>query len=133
MATVDEVAGGGPPGRPAAAAGTLKIGGDLTVNRMGFGAMRLTGDGIWGQPKDPAEARQVLKRSLELGVNFIDTADAYGPNVDEELIAAALYPYPRGLVIATKGGHTRPGAEQWVPDGRPEHLRAACERRSEAL
>ena len=112
---------------PAAAAGTLKIGGDLTVNRMGFGAMRLTGDGIWGQPKDPAEARQVLKRSLELGVNFIDTADAYGPNVDEELIAATLYPYPRGLVIATKGGHTRPSAEQWVPDGRPEHLRAACE------
>jgi pyridoxine 4-dehydrogenase len=112
---------------PAAAAGTLVIGGDLTVNRMGFGAMRLTGDGIWGQPRDPAEARQVLRRALELGVNFIDTADAYGPNVDEELIAAALYPYPRGLVIATKGGHTRPSAEQWVPDGRPEHLRAACE------
>ncbi len=112
---------------PAAAAGTLTIGGDLTVNRMGFGAMRLTGEGIWGQPKDPAEARRVLKRSLELGVNFIDTADAYGPNVDEELIAAALYPYPRGLVIATKGGHTRPSAGQWVPDGHPEHLRAACE------
>ncbi len=112
---------------PAAAAGTLTIGGDLTVNRMGFGAMRLTGEGIWGQPKDPAEARRVLKRSLELGVNFIDTADAYGPNVDEELIAAALYPYPRGLVIATKGGHTRPSAGQWVPDWHPEHLRAACE------
>jgi aryl-alcohol dehydrogenase-like predicted oxidoreductase len=112
---------------PAAAAGTLTLGGDLTVNRMGFGAMRLTGEGIWGQPKDPAEARRVLKRSLELGVNFIDTADAYGPNVDEDLIAAALYPYPRGLVIATKGGHTRPSPGQWVPDGRPEHLRAACE------
>jgi aryl-alcohol dehydrogenase-like predicted oxidoreductase len=112
---------------PAAAAGTLTIGGDLTVNRMGFGAMRLTGEGIWGPPKDPAEARRVLKRSLELGVNFIDTADAYGPNVDEDLIAAALYPYPRGLVIATKGGHTRPSAGQWVPDGRPEHLRSACE------
>ena len=79
------------------------------------------------QPKDPAEARRVLKRALELGVNFIDTADAYGPNVDEDLIAAALYPYPRGLVIATKGGLTRPSAGQWVPDGRPEHLRAACE------
>jgi pyridoxine 4-dehydrogenase len=112
---------------PAAAAGTLTIGGDLNVNRMGFGAMRLTGDGIWGEPKDPAQARQVLHRAVELGVNFIDTADAYGPNVDEELIAATLYPYPRGLVIATKGGHTRPGPGQWVPDGRPEHLRAACE------
>jgi pyridoxine 4-dehydrogenase len=112
---------------PAAAAGTLTIGGDLIVNRMGFGAMRLTGDGIWGEPKDPAQARQVLRRAVELGVNFIDTADAYGPNVDEDLIAAALYPYPRGLVIATKGGHTRPGPGQWVPDGRPQHLRAACE------
>ncbi|HEY2807249.1 MAG TPA: aldo/keto reductase [Steroidobacteraceae bacterium] len=120
-------AASGAPTDPAAAAGTLTIGGDLTVNRMGFGAMRLTGEGIWGQPKDPAEARRVLKRSLELGVNFIDTADAYGPNVDEDLIAAALYPYPRGLVIATKGGHTRPSRGQWVPDGRPEHLRAACE------
>jgi pyridoxine 4-dehydrogenase len=113
--------------QPAAAAGTFTIGGDLTVNRMGFGAMRLTGDGIWGEPNDPAQARRVLQRALELGVNFIDTADAYGPNVDEELIAQALYPYPRGLVIATKGGHTRPGPGQWVPDGRPEHLRAACE------
>ncbi len=114
-------------GDPAAAAGTFTIGGDLTVNRMGFGAMRLTGDGIWGAARDPGEARAVLRRALELGVNFIDTADAYGPNVDEDLIAAALYPYPRGLVIATKGGLTRPGPNQWVPDGRPEHLRAACE------
>jgi aryl-alcohol dehydrogenase-like predicted oxidoreductase len=112
---------------PAAAAGTITIGGDLTVNRMGFGAMRLTGEGIWGEAKDPAEARRVLQKALELGVNFIDTADAYGPNVDEELIASTLYPYPRGLIIATKGGLTRPGPNNWVPDGRPEHLRAACE------
>ncbi len=112
---------------PAAAAGVFTIGGDLTVNRMGFGAMRLTGEGIWGEPKDPAQARAVLRRAVELGVNFIDTADAYGPNVSEEIIAAALYPYPRGLVIATKGGFTRPGPGQWVQDGRPEHLRTACE------
>ena len=111
----------------AAAAGTLTIGGDLTVNRMGFGAMRLTGEGIWGEPKDPAEARRVLRRAVDLGVNFIDTADAYGPEVNERLIAETLHPYPRGLVIATKGGQTRPSAAQWVPDGRPEHLRAACQ------
>src|SRR5512145_3040706 len=111
----------------AAAAGTLTIGGDLTVNRMGFGAMRLTGEGIWGEPKDPAEARRVLRRAVDLGVNFIDTADAYGPEVNERIIAETLHPYPRGLVIATKGGITRPSAAQWVPDGRPEHLRAACE------
>lgn len=111
----------------AAAAGTLSIGGDLTVNRLGFGAMRITGPGIWGEPKDPAEARTVLRRAVELGVNFIDTADAYGPRVSEQLIAAALYPYPPGLVIATKGGLTRPGADQWIADGRPEHLREACE------
>ena len=114
-------------GAPAAAAGTLTIGGDLTVNRMGFGAMRLTGEGIWGEPKDPVEARRVLRRAVDLGVNFIDTADAYGPEVNERTIAEALHPYPRGLVIATKGGITRPSAAQWVPDGRPEHLRAACE------
>ncbi len=114
-------------GAAAAAAGTLTIGGDLTVNRMGFGAMRLTGEGIWGEPKDPAEARRVLRRAVELGVNFIDTADAYGPEVNERLIAETLHPYPRGLVIATKGGQTRPSAGQWVPDGRPEHLREACE------
>src|SRR6516165_1376119 len=112
---------------PAAAAGTLTIGGDLVVNRMGFGAMRVTGPGIWGEPKDPAEARRVLRRAVELGVNFIDTADAYGPEVSERLIAESLAPYPRGVVIATKGGLLRPSAPQWVPDGRPEHLREACE------
>jgi pyridoxine 4-dehydrogenase len=111
----------------AAAAGTITIGSDLVVNRMGFGAMRITGPGIWGEPKDPAEARRVLRRALELGVNFIDTADAYGPEVSERLIAETLSPYPRGLVIATKGGLTRPGAGQWVPDGHPGHLREACE------
>ena len=112
---------------PAAAAGTLKIGGDLTVNRLGFGAMRITGQGIWGEPPDAAEARRVLRRAMELGVDFIDTADAYGPEVSERLIAEALHPYPRGLVIATKGGLTRPSAPEWVPDGRPQHLREACE------
>jgi len=114
-------------GAAAAGAGTLTIGGDLTVNRMGFGAMRLTGEDIWGEPRDPAEARRVLRRAVDLGVNFIDTADAYGPEVNERLIAETLHPYPRGLVIATKGGITRPGAAQWAPDGRPQHLRAACE------
>jgi len=112
---------------PAAAAGTLRIGGDLNVNRLGFGAMRITGQGIWGEPPDAAEARRVLRRAVELGVDFIDTADAYGPEVSERLIAEALHPYPRGLVIATKGGLTRPSAPEWVPDGRPQHLREACE------
>jgi aryl-alcohol dehydrogenase-like predicted oxidoreductase len=112
---------------PAAAAGTFTIGGDLIVNRMGFGAMRVTGPGIWGEPKDPAEARHLLRRAVELGVNFIDTADSYGPEVSERLIAESLSPYPRGLVIGTKGGLVRPAASQWVSDGRPEHLRAACE------
>ena len=111
----------------AAAAGTLTLGGDLVVNRMGFGAMRITGPGIWGEPKEPAEAHRVLRRAVELGVNFIDTADAYGPEVSERLIAEALQPYPRGLVIATKGGLVRPGPSEWVPDGRPAHLREACE------
>ena len=115
------------PNGPAAGAGTLAIGGDLTVNRLGFGAMRITGDGIWGEPADPKEAFAVLRRALELGTNFIDTADAYGPYVSEQLIREALYPYPRGLLIATKGGQVRPRREEWVPDGRPEHLRAACE------
>jgi pyridoxine 4-dehydrogenase len=114
-------------GTPAAAAGTFKIGGDLLVNRMGFGAMRITGPGIWGEPKDDAAARRVVRRAVDLGVNFIDTADAYGPEVSERLIAEALAPYPSGLVIATKGGLVRPSAGQWVPDGRPEHLREACE------
>ena len=107
---------------PAAAAGTITIGGDLTVNRMGFGAMRLTGKGIWGPPRDPEEAVRVLQRAVELGVNFIDTADSYGPYVAEELIARALHPYP-GLVIATKGGLERPGPDRWVPNGRPDYLR----------
>jgi pyridoxine 4-dehydrogenase len=111
----------------AAAAGTISIGGDLTVNRMGFGAMRITGDGIWGPPKDRERAKAALRKALELEVNFIDTADSYGPNVSEELIAEALYPYPDDLVIATKGGMLRPGPNRWEPDGRPEHLRQVCE------
>jgi pyridoxine 4-dehydrogenase len=110
---------------PAAAAGTLTLG-DLTVNRMGFGAMRLTGAGIWGPPRDRAEAIRVLQRAVELGVNFIDTADSYGPRVSEELIAEALHPYP-GVVIATKGGLERPGPDRWVENGRPEYLRRQLE------
>ncbi len=101
----------------------FKIGGDLAVNRLGFGAMRITGPGIWGWPKDRAEALKVLRRAVELGVNLIDTADAYGPETSELLIAEALHPYPKGLVIATKGGLTRPGPGQWVPNGRPEYLK----------
>ncbi len=112
---------------PAAAAGTVTIGGDLVVNRMGFGAMRITGPQIWGEPQDPREARLVLRRAVELGVNFIDTADAYGPEVSERLIAETLHPYPTGLVIATKGGLVRPRASDWDQDGRPQHLREACE------
>lgn len=111
---------------PAAAGGTIKVG-DFTVNRMGYGAMRLTGEGIWGPPDDPAAARLVLRRAYELGCNFIDTSDAYGPFVNEQMIAETLYPYPADLVIATKGGFTRSGPNKWTPDGRPEHLRAACE------
>src|SRR6266550_6723122 len=107
------------------ASSTWKLGGDLPVNRLGFGAMRLTGEGIWGWPADRDSALKVLHRAVELGVNLIDTADAYGPEVSELLIAEALYPYPKGLVIATKGGNTRPGPGQWVPDGRPEYL-AQC-------
>lgn len=97
----------------------------VSINRLGFGAMRLTGDGIWGEPEDPQEAKQVLKRALELGVNFIDTADAYGPDVSERLIAETLHPYPSNLVIATKGGLVRGGPGDWRPDGRPDHLREA--------
>lgn len=111
----------------AAASGTFQLGGDLTIYRLGFGAMRITGKGIWGEPADREECLAVLRRSLELGINLIDTADAYGPNVSEELIAEALYPYPDGLVIATKGGLVRSGPDQWSPDGRPEHLREALE------
>jgi aryl-alcohol dehydrogenase-like predicted oxidoreductase len=105
----------------------VTIGGDLTVNRMGYGAMRITGRGIWGEPRDAPEAKAVLRRAIDLGVDFIDTADSYGPNVSEQLIGDTLYPYPAGLVIATKGGQTRPGPNQWVPNGRPEHLRQALE------
>jgi aryl-alcohol dehydrogenase-like predicted oxidoreductase len=111
----------------AGSAGTIDIGGDLTVNRLGFGAMRVTGHGIWGEPASRDEAKAVLRRTLELGVNFIDTADSYGPDVSEELIAEALYPYPDDLVVATKGGLLRPGPGQWTADGRPEHLIEACE------
>src|SRR3982074_3354396 len=113
--------------RPAAASGTVVLGGELTVNRLGFGAMRLTGDGIWGPPKDRATAIAVLRRAIELGANFIDTADSYGPNVSEELIAEALAPYPKDLVIATKGGWNRPGPNQWTHDASPAHLRKAVE------
>jgi pyridoxine 4-dehydrogenase len=111
----------------AAAAGIIDIGGDLTVNRLGFGAMRITGSGIWGEPPSRDQAIATLRRVVELGVNFIDTADSYGPAVSETLIAEALHPYPDDLVIATKGGQDRPGPNRWEPDGRPEHLREACE------
>jgi pyridoxine 4-dehydrogenase len=106
---------------------TFNIGGDLGVRRLGFGAMRITGRGIWGPPDDPEEAKRLLRRVLELGVNLIDTADSYGPEVSETLIAEALHPYPEGLVIATKGGLRRSGPGQWPRDGRPEHLKEACE------
>ena len=111
----------------AAAAGTIDVGGDLTVNRLGFGAMRITGRGVWGEPPSRDQAITTLRRVVELGVNFIDTADSYGPDVSEQLIAEALYPYPDDLVIATKGGQVRPGPNRWAPDGHPEHLRQACE------
>ena len=113
--------------RSATGSGTIALGGELTVNRLGFGAMRLTGDGIWGPPNDPARAIAVLRRAIELGVNFIDTADSYGPHVNEELIAEALAPYPRDLVIATRGGWNRPGPNQWTHDATPAHLRKAVE------
>ena len=107
---------------------TFRIGGDLPVNRLGFGAMRLTGEGIWGWPPDRENALKVLRRAVELGADLIDTADAYGPETDELLIAEALYPYPKGLVIATKGGNTRPGPDQWVPNGRPEYLKQCVDK-----
>jgi len=111
----------------ASAAGDILLGGDISVHRLGFGAMRLTGEGIWGPPKDRQAALAVLRRAVELGVNFIDTADSYGPNISEELIAEALFPYPAGLVIATKGGWNRPGPSQWTHDATPAHLRKAVE------
>lgn len=111
----------------AAAAGTISIGGDLTVNRMGFGAMRITGQGVWGPPPDRDVAKAAVRQAVDLGVNFIDTADSYGPHVSEELIAEALHPYPDDLVIATKGGLVRPGPRHWNANGHPKHLREACE------
>jgi pyridoxine 4-dehydrogenase len=111
----------------ASAAGDISLGGELSVHRLGFGAMRLTGEGIWGPPKDRNGALAVLRRAVELDVNFIDTADSYGPHVSEELIAEALFPYPTGLVIATKGGWNRPGPNQWTHDATPSHLRKAVE------
>src|SRR5271155_414272 len=116
-----------PAQSPATKAGEFLIGNDLRVVRLGFGAMRITGNGIWGEPKDRPEAIRVLRRAIELGVNFIDTADSYGPGVGEEIIAEALHPYPAGLVIATKGGFDRPGPNRWVENGRPDRLRQACE------
>jgi len=113
--------------RPAAKSGQFLIGNDLRVNRLGFGAMRITGKGVWGEPPDRREAIRVLRRAVDLGVNFIDTADSYGPNVSEEIIAEALHPYPAGLVIATKGGFDRSGPNQWAENGNPKHLREACE------
>jgi pyridoxine 4-dehydrogenase len=111
----------------AAQAGEIVIGNDLRVTRLGFGAMRITGDGIWGPPADRAESIRVLRRAVELGIDFIDTADSYGPAVSEEIIAEALHPYPANLVIATKGGFERTGPNRWVENGKPEHLRSACE------
>ncbi len=108
-------------------AGTLKLGGDLPVSRLGFGAMRLCGPGVWGEPEEPRAAEAVLRRAVELGINLIDTADAYGPEVNERQISRALYPYPENLVIATKGGYTRQGPGRWRTNGRPKHLREACE------
>jgi pyridoxine 4-dehydrogenase len=112
---------------PAEKSGTFAIGGDLPVHRLGFGTMRLTGEGVWGEPPDVRESIRVLRRALELGITLLDTADSYGPEVAERLIAEALYPYPTDLVIATKAGFQRPGPGRWVEDGRPKHLRQACE------
>jgi aryl-alcohol dehydrogenase-like predicted oxidoreductase len=116
-----------PPGVTAAAAGTVTIAGGPTVRRMGFGAMRLAGPKVWGMPDDPEAAVGVIREAVELGVDFIDTADCYGPGVSEHLIARALHPYPDGLVVATKAGYVRPSPDHWTPDARPEHIRVACE------
>src|SRR5262249_25716583 len=113
--------------KPAAKSGQSRIGNDLEVNRLGFGAMRITGQGVWGEPADRHAAIRVLRRAIDLGDNFIDTADSYGPRVSEEIIAEALHPYPAGLVIATKGGFDRPGPNRWTENGDPKHLREACE------
>jgi pyridoxine 4-dehydrogenase len=113
---------------PAAQSGEFLIGGDLRIHRLGYGAMRITGKGIWGEPTDRDEAIRVLHSAVALGINFIDTADSYGPGISEEIIAQALHPYPAGLVIATKAGFERPGPDKWVTNGRPEYLRAACDR-----
>jgi pyridoxine 4-dehydrogenase len=113
--------------KPASKAGEFLIGGKLPIHRLGFGAMRITGKGIWGEPPNHDEAIRVLRRAIELGINFIDTADSYGPEVSERLIAEALYPYPSDLVIATKAGFERPGPDRWVENGKPDHLRSACE------
>jgi aryl-alcohol dehydrogenase-like predicted oxidoreductase len=116
------------PGKaPATKASVFKIGGDLPVRRLGFGAMRIVGEGIWGEPRDPAAMRRLLRKAVDLGVNLIDTADSYGPEVSERLIAEALHPYPKGLVIATKGGLTRSGPGEWAPCGRPEYIRQCVE------
>jgi pyridoxine 4-dehydrogenase len=116
-----------PDPQPAAKSGTFKIGGDLPVHPLGFGAMQISGPGVWGEPADPRECIAVLRRAVELGINLIDTADSYGPKVSERLIAEALHPYPNDLVIATKAGFQRPGPDRWVEDARPQHLRDACE------
>src|SRR5450432_2955232 len=113
--------------RPAAQAGQYRIGGQLQVICLGFGAMIITGKGVWGPPKNREEAVRVLRRAIELGINFIDTADSYGPGVSEEIIAEALHPYPEGLVIATKAGFERPGPDRWIENGKPQHLKSACE------
>src|SRR5262249_47339108 len=122
---------------PAAAAGSMTLGGDMPVNRMGFGAMRITGQGIWGEPADREGAKRVLRRAGGRGggrgVNLIDTADSYGPDVSERLIAEALFPYPKGLVVATKGGLTRSGPGEWHRNGKPSHLRRACEKSLQKL
>src|ERR1700730_3631737 len=120
-------ASGKPENETAGLSGELLIGDDFLVARLGLGTMRLTGKGIWGEPTDRSEAIRVVGRAVELGVNFIDTAQSYGPDVSEAIIAEALYPYPEGVVIATKGGFERPGPDQWVENGRPEHLKSACE------